>query len=383
MKILQVIPVFNSLFGGAVNVVCSISKELAKKHDVTVYTTTAKDNKSDFKDYPVKNEAYGYQVFYFPRIFRSSQFNISPTMARALSETISEYDIIHLHSWRQFQDLVVHHYAMKYNVPYVLQVHGSLPRIMMKQRSKWFYDVLFGYRVLRDASEVIALNRNEFQQYKAMGVPEEEIRIIPNGLDLEEYSHLPPQGYFRKKFSIEEEEKIVLYLGRINETKGLGLLTEAFSIVTKYLKNVRLLFVGPDDGYGGRLSELISQLGIEDRVLMTGFVEKKEKLGALLDSNVLVTPRFYGFPVTFLEACFTRCPIVTSVDSLEWIHNNVGYVTESSPAGVSKAILKILLDNSTSEKFKDNCTKTIKDFEISIVADKLEKAYRISAWGCT
>jgi glycosyltransferase involved in cell wall biosynthesis len=61
-------------------------------------------------------------------------------------------------------------------------VHGSLPRIGDWRRLKWIYDVFFGHRLLRDASKVIALSNAEAEQYKAMGVPEWKIAIIPNGI---------------------------------------------------------------------------------------------------------------------------------------------------------------------------------------------------------
>jgi len=97
------------------------------------------------------------------------------------------------------------------------------------------------HKLLRDASKVIALTQMEADQYRRMGVPEEKIAIIPNGIDLSEYANLPPQGAFKKKYGIKEEEKIVLYLGRIHESKGLGMLAEAFSFVAKETKMLGLL----------------------------------------------------------------------------------------------------------------------------------------------
>ena len=52
----------------------------------------------------------------------------------------------------------------------------------------------------------------EAKQYKAMGVPEGKIAIIPNGIDLAEYANLPPKGAFKKKFNMDENEKIILLL---------------------------------------------------------------------------------------------------------------------------------------------------------------------------
>mgnify|MGYP000120725711 CR=1 FL=1 len=376
MKILQVIPVFSLRFGGPVAVVRSISKELAKKHDVTVYTTCALDQRRDFRSEPFEVKTDGYRVVYFPRILKFSRFNVSPAMASALRETLHEYDVIHLHSWRHFQDIAVHHYARKYGIPYVLQTHGSLPRVMAWRRLKLIYDTLFGIRLLRDASKVIALNKTEAQQYRGMGVPEEKIKIIPNGIDLSEYDDLPPKGTFKKKFGIDKDERIVLYLGRIHQSKGLDLLAKAFSIVTKELDKVRLVVIGPDDGYVAKFLKLLSDLEITNKVLMTGFVEKRDKIAALVDSDVFVTPSFYGFPVTFLEACLAGCPIVTTSNELDWIHNNVGYITKNSPIALAKAIYNILQNETVREKIRNNCKVTIKNFDISTIASLLEDTYK-------
>ncbi len=88
------IPVFSAPFGGPVSVVRLISKELAKRHEVTVYTTSALDKRRDLKDFPFEVESDGYHVVYFPRILKISGFNISPTMQGPLKESIKEYNII-------------------------------------------------------------------------------------------------------------------------------------------------------------------------------------------------------------------------------------------------------------------------------------------------
>ena len=260
MRILQVIPVFSSQFGGPVEVVRSISKELAKKHDVAIYTTSAFDKKNDFRSFPLEVESDGYRIVYFPRILRSSGFNISPAMAMAIKETINEYDLVHLHSWRHFQDIIVHHYAERNGVPYVLQAHGSLPRIVTKHGLKLVYDLLFGYRLLRNASKVIALNQMEAEQYRCMSVPQEKIEIVPNGINLTRYANLPPLGSFRRKFNIENNQKLILYLGRIHEIKGIDILIKAFTKVIKKVDDVKLVIVGPDDGYLENIQVLINNL---------------------------------------------------------------------------------------------------------------------------
>ena len=72
-------------------------------------------------------------------------------------------------------------------------------------------------------------------QYIEMGVSKNKIEIIPNGINLSDYQNLPEKGEFRKKYGIKNDEKIILYLGRINRIKGIDMLIEAFSDVSNDL----------------------------------------------------------------------------------------------------------------------------------------------------
>ncbi|MEM2103440.1 MAG: glycosyltransferase [Candidatus Bathyarchaeia archaeon] len=380
MRILQVIPVFTATFGGPVTVVRSISKELAKRHEVTVYTTSALDQKRDFEDLPVEVKVDGYNVFYFPRIIQFSGFNFSQTMVKMLKETIDEYDVVHLHSWRHFQDIIVHHYAKKYRIPYILQAHGSLQRIIAKRRLKWIYDVLFGYGLLWDAAKVIALSSVEAKQYKSMGVLDEKIAIIPNGIDLTEYANLPPKGSFKRKFGIPEEKKMVLYLGRIHRSKGIGFLIKAYAYLTNKMgvKDAVLVIAGPDDGYLNEAMSLVHCLDISNSVLFTGFISSDDKLAALVDTDVFVTPSFYGFPITFLEACAVGTPIVTTSlgDYLEWIDGKVGYVTKPSINDFAEKTYKIITIEEVQKNMSRNCLNLAKEFSIEKLVCKLERVYK-------
>ena len=78
---------------------------------------------------------------------------------------------------------------------------------------------MWGNNVLNNASNLFALTETESEQYKTMGIDEDKITIIPNGIDLNEFQDLSEKGEFRKKYDIKTDEKIILYLGRIHKTK--------------------------------------------------------------------------------------------------------------------------------------------------------------------
>ena len=384
MRILQVISTFYPAFafGGPVKVAYDISKELAKRgHEVEVFTTNAYDQTCNFKPKFREQLMDGFKVTYFNNLIRSGNIFFSPEMIVALQKKLKEFDVAHTHFGRQAYDIAVDYYSQRYRVPYVLQAHGDLPRIMAKQRLKLIYDLLFSHKVLKDASKVIALSQVEVGQYKRMGVPEEKIAIIPNGIDLSEYADLPPKGSFKKKFNIPENNRIILYLGRIHKTKGIDLLVKAYSQLVNCmeLKETVLVIAGPDDGYLHEVKSLASSLSISDSVLFTNFISTEDKRKALVDADLFVTPSFYGFPMTFLEACAVGTPIITTTlgDTLEWINGNVGYVTPPTYYDLAKAAYTIISDAELAEKFSRNCRKIVRsEFSLKKTVDRLEQVYK-------
>ena len=214
-----------------------------------------------------------------------------------------------------------------------------------------------------------------------MGVPQEKIELIPNGIDLSEYGNLPPKNSFKKKYGIRSSEKIVLYLGRIHKTKGIDLLLKAYAYLINNIKfkDAVLVIAGPDDGFLAEAKALASSLGISSSVIFTGFISSKDKLKALVDADVFVTPLFYGFSLTFLEACATGTPIVTTTlgDTLEWINGNIGYVTLPNHRDLAKAIYTIISNNELRGKFSKNCLNILRDkFSLEKIVYTIENLYK-------
>ncbi len=391
MKILQVVPVFSDPFGGPVTVVRSISKELAKKHDVVVYTTTALDPKHDFD--PKEEEVNGYKVIYFKRTFKPlcytgifGQLNLSYGMMQAVKKTLRDFDVVHVHSWQQFPDVLVHHYATQYGVPYVLQVHGSLPKTKDRQSLKQIFMVLFGRKLMRDASKLIALSQIEVEQYGAYSAPTKKIAVIPNALSRSEFAKLPSKGSFREKYNVENDKKIILYLGRIHATKGIDLLIKAYAYLVNGFKytNTILVIAGPDDGYLNEARCLANSLGVSNSVLFTGFIKGDDKIRAFVDADVFVTPSFYGFPVTFLESCAIGLPIVTTTlgDTLDWIDNNVGFATPPTHFDIAKAINSILSNDELHRHFSVNCRNIVQTtFSSEQAVNTLTQVYQAAVDG--
>ncbi|MCE7699971.1 MAG: glycosyltransferase [Methanobacterium paludis] len=388
MKILQVISSFPPAYayGGALKIAYEVSKELVKEgHSVTVYTTDVYgyNSRLEFEENPILMD--GIEVYHFKNLSNKlahMNFPIAPSMAFALKKNINKFDVIHVHEYRSFQAILVHHYAKKFGVSYVVQSHGSVLPFFQKQKIKKVYDHFWGYKLLQDASNVIALTETESKQCQKMGVPKNKIAIVPNGINLLEYQNLPKRGEFKKKYKIKNEDKIILYLGRINKIKGIDLLINSFLEVSKKLDNVKLVIVGPDDGFLGYLKEMLKNLKLSSKIIFTGPLYEKDKLKAYIDADIYVLPsRYETFPNTVIESCACGTPVILTdrCGISDLIKDNVGYVVPYEKNSLRDALIEILENNELRETLSKKCSNFVQvNFNLKSVVNKFEEIYSYS-----
>lgn len=316
MKILQVVSSFPPAYsyGGAVKVSYEVSKELAKRgHDVTVFTTDTLNSQSRINEPATRME--GIDVYRFRNLsnnLAAKNLAVAPEMALTLRKIVKEFDVVHIHEYRSFQTIAACRYAKMYNIPYILQPHGSLPRIIEKQGLKKIFDVVWGNGLLEHASKIIAVSGNEIEQFRQAGIPNEKITVIPNGVNYVSSIDLPPAGQFREQYGIHEKH-VILYVGRIHKIKGIDFLIRAFNsfIQTWTGDDVTLVIIGPDGGYRSVLEGLVEQLGLSDKVRFIGFMSPLA--AAYQDADVLVYPSTYEiFGLVPFEALLCGTPVIVT-----------------------------------------------------------------------
>jgi glycosyltransferase involved in cell wall biosynthesis len=314
---------------------------------------------------------------------KTFRFLFSPEMQSAFAAEIENFDIIHTHESRGFPNLCVWHYARKHAIPYVLEARGTLPTALPQQQkmyvlAKSLSDRIIYHRVVKDASKVIALTQSESLAYERLGVEKRNIEVIPNAIDRAYFEKLPARGEFRQRYGIKNEEKIILFLGRIHETKGLALLVRAFYDLNKEENDVRLVIAGPDGGYLGRLQEHIQHLGIAHLVLLTGPLYDRAKVEAYVDADVYVQPSSYdAFPLSPLEACACGTPtIVTNRCGVAERIKDVAYVIDYDTDQLRSAMRDLV--NSAdlrSEMGRKSRTMVRELYSAENIVDDLEKLY--------
>jgi glycosyltransferase involved in cell wall biosynthesis len=374
LKILQVIPYFTPTRGGDVNVCYNLSKKLVKSgNEVTIATT---DFEFD-QEYAESIKKDGVELISFKHLINLGLFLYSPEMKRWADHHLKDFDVVHLHQLRSYQNNVIYGYASKYGIPYVLQPHGSTPQKTGKTIFKWLYDKFFGYHLLKDADRIIAVSKEEAKYDNEMGADFKKIHVIYNGMDIKSFQDLPKYGEFKKKYDING--KIILYLGRIHKLKGIDFVIKSFSNF-KEVNNSFLVISGPDDGYRSELEKLIEKLNITDKVKFTGFLDEKDKISAYVDADLFVHTVIYmgGVGITPLEAILCGTPVIVTEQCGEVIKEaECGYLVNYGDIDDLKEKMEYVIENPEEHKLLTERGKRYIKENLSwdSVAKKIENVY--------
>jgi glycosyltransferase involved in cell wall biosynthesis len=214
----------------------------------------------------------------------------------------------------------------------------------------------------------------------AFGLPADKLVMVPNGVNAETYAKIEKEDLdtFRRKFA-RPEEKIVLFVGRLVYEKGAHVLVNA---VPKVLEKTDAKFIIVGNGYmKEQLSSLVRSLGLDNKVLFTGFVDDETLIRLQKCADVSVVPSlFEPFGIVALEAMAARSPVVVSdTGGLSEIvdHDFTGVkVYPNNPDSLAWGITKVLLDNTYADWIETNAYKKIQErYNWGKIAQQTEAVY--------
>ncbi|MFZ1767713.1 MAG: glycosyltransferase family 4 protein [Caldilinea sp.] len=231
--------------------------------------------------------------------------------AEQLGERLT-YDLIHTHDWLVAKTGIALKHRWK--TPLITTIHatergrhqGHLP-----SETSWQIDKLEGQSCF-ESWNVIACSifmQHELQNY--FGVPESKTVVIPNGINIAEMTRCAEEQrtLLRQRYA-PDNERLLLYVGRIVHEKGLHVLIRAMPRILADYPNTRLLVVGKN---GEKYWPLAYELNVEKSINFLGFVSDDERdcLYAIVDAAIF--PSLYEpFGIVALEAMAAGASVVAS-----------------------------------------------------------------------
>ena len=332
--------------GGISRVVHDLSHRLIKDgHEVTVVTYKEGDvedfeNDGGVKVYRVNN----YMIN--PNNFIDWIMQLNFNLVAKATEIINKegpFDVIHAHDW-----LVT--YAAKtlkdsYKMPIIATIHAT-----ESGRNS-------GTEVIVNSNYM----KNELQ--RLFGLPYEKINVVPNGVNLNLYNGVEKDYDFRRQYAADNE-KIILYVGRLVYEKGIQNLIAAMPKILNGYHDSKLVIAGR----GGMIDELrdeVRRLGIENKVYFTGYLSLDKVTKMYKCADVAVFPSTYEpFGVVALEGMLSGTPVVVSdVGGLNEIvdHRVNGMKSYAgNPNSIADSILELLFNPGLCEEISKNAKAKVK-----------------------
>ena len=372
------------VIGGISPHVYFLSKSLTK-NDVKVYVVTC-----DFPGAPTHETIDGVEVYRVDSYKNPSpdfatwvylmNLNMQKEAAALAGKLSDEIDVFHAHDWLvATAGIGLKHVFRK---PLLVTMHSTeigrrdgihtSTEKMIHETEAW---------LTYEAWKVICCSAYMVSHVKwAFGLPDDKLVMVPNGVNTNVYENIQEQDCkpFRSAFALPEE-KLVLFVGRLVYEKGAQVLINA---IPRILEKVNAKFVIVGSGYmKEQLSSIVRSMGLEHKVLFTGFVDEETLLRLQSCADVSVVPSlFEPFGIVALEAMAAKSPVVVSdTGGLSEIvdHDSTGVkVYPNNTESLAWGITKILLDDNFRNNIRQNAYRKIQEkYDWDKIAQRTKRIY--------
>ena len=204
--------------------------------------------------------------------------------------------------------------------------------------------------------------KNELQ--RLFGLPFEKINVVPNGINTGMFVGVERDYEFRRRYAMDNE-KIILFMGRLVYEKGIQYLISAMPKILSRYHDAKLVIAGK----GGMIDELREQvkaLGIENKVYFAGYLNGKDVQKMYKVADISVFPSTYEpFGIVALEAMLAENPVVVSdIGGLNEIvqHRENGMKSYAgNPNSIADSILELLFDYQLSANIVRKAKQKVKN----------------------
>ena len=305
------------------------------------------------------------------------------------------YDVIHAHYWLSAD--VARVLAPKWGVPRIQMFHtlGLVKREVLDEDVDGESDIRVEIerRAVRESAAVIAASEIEATELEQLYAADPgKLRIIPCGVDPDVF-HPIRQADARRALGRDECERLVLFVGRIEQIKGIDVLLRAVGIVFQSYPELRgeicLLVVGgaidAEDSEAEtdkiiELRRLVHEHRLEDTVDFVGSQDQPRLALFYNAADVCAVPSLTeSFGLVALESMACGTPVVgTRVGGLQTvIENDLSglLVSAGDDAALAEAMARVLLDPALRLRLAAGARERAKAFSWRRVGEAVAGLY--------
>jgi glycosyltransferase involved in cell wall biosynthesis len=374
--------------GGPVVKVRALARGLAGRgHQVTVLTTDLGVRERveprvevERCEWGWRSQQDGVETIYLSALGHYRALTLNPRVLGFCRASLARFEVVHFYGLYDLLGPAISYFCRREGIPYVIEPMGMFRPIVRNLTMKRWYHRLLGRPFVGGAQFLIATSEQEKQELIEGGIAASQIIVRRNGIDFPERQ--PVRGDFRLRWSIREETKLILFLGRMVSKKSPDLLVEAFADWRARAangSNAVLVLAGPEegDGFVPRLKKMIGQFGLDQSVLFTGPLYDDAKWQAYRDADVFVLPsqnENFGNTAAESAACGTPV-IVTNRCGIAAFVGQAGLVVAHDRVELGRALGELLDDSALRQRCQDGCAEMAEKLSWAGPIGQSEKIY--------
>ena len=339
-------------------------------------------------DYPEEKMEDDENVFritsYYSPLLKDFRLTDPFQAARVFRREFSDLDIVHIHL-PTIMSPPARWVASFYDIPIFLTYHTNLelyirhyvpgvPKNVARALTRFYAS-----RETKNAEKVFVPSPDMKSLLESYEI-DPPLEVLPTGIDLEIYEQeTDGVRLLREQFGIKEDEKILLYVGRVGSEKNVGFLLDAFREISRNYSPVHLVIVGGGRGLGKVLSR-VSKMNASRMIHFTGYVEEDKILAEYYREADLFL--FASLTETqglvIAEALAASTPVV-AVDApgvRDVIKDDRGgYLVPENVGTFSEKVLELLNDPDLLGQKSEEAKVVARKFSAETMTRKLFESY--------
>lgn len=240
--------------------------------------------------------------FYVPRHRGIRAHQLAWLVRHTLRTTLEPFDIVHAH-WLAPAGVAAIMGTVGLDIPIVVTAHaGDVYRDL-----RYAKHVRVAQQVAKQASRIIAVAEYFREPLARVGTASEKLRVIPNGVDMNVF--IPAdRNAARRELQLPAEAPLYLYIGNLEEAKGVGDVVDAFFA---YAPPAAMLVVAGTGPLWERFTRRAAASG--GRMILRGWQPHDTVARYLVAADCFILASYAeGNPVTVLESFCCGTPVIGS-----------------------------------------------------------------------
>ena len=374
--------------------VYNLSKRLTQKFDVTVHTPHYPGAKT--REFLDGMHIYRFRYNFAPLEKLAGSTGILPTLrANKMLYIIVPFligcqffsllflvrklrpDIIHAH-WLFPQGFAAIILKRVFNIPVVVTAHGTDVYGLKGKIFNWLKKEVCQHA---DGITVVSASLKQALEVILPKKCAEQIAIIPMGADSTFFMYKNRKDHIKMNIGIGN--RVILFVGRLSEVKGVKYLIDAMLIVRKQYTNTQLLIIGNGELHGN-LKEQAKTAGLTNSVHFLGSIPNVELPAYYAVADIFIAPSIIakggdreGFGLTLVEAAMCGCLVIsTKTGGIEDIiqDGKTGFLVPQKDAkALAEKILYTFAHEDEIDKMREAARiRCIEKFDWSVIAGRYE-----------